>query len=95
MRRFSNSAWLVSDSPKIDFLILLHQKRMQQLIYYEVFDFRYNEVNPHCGLNGEVGYVADCCPRGAGFDSRVMYGFFPHVREAEDIGLLKGSKQVK
>jgi hypothetical protein len=32
------------------------------------------------GLNG--------APEVAGFDSRVMYGFFPHVKEVEDIGLI-------
>jgi hypothetical protein len=28
-------------------------------------------------LNGVVVSVADCYPKGAGFDSRVMLGFFP------------------
>jgi hypothetical protein len=40
-----------------------------------------------CGLNGTVVNVTDCYPRGAGFDSRVMHGFVPHVKEVEDIGL--------
>jgi hypothetical protein len=29
------------------------------------------------GLNGVVVSVADCYPKGAGFDSRVMLGIFP------------------
>jgi hypothetical protein len=31
--------------------------------------------------------TTDCYLRGAGFDSRVMHGFFLHVKEVEDIGL--------
>jgi hypothetical protein len=41
----------------------------------------------HSGLNGAVFHLADCYPEGAGFDSRVMHGFFPHEKEVEDIGL--------
>jgi hypothetical protein len=37
----------------------------------------------HCisisGLNGVVVNIADCYPRGAGFDSRVMHGFLSDV----------------
>jgi hypothetical protein len=49
------------------------------------------------GLNGAVVNVADCYPKGAGFDYRVMHGFFSHVKEVEDIGitiLLKEAKHV-
>jgi hypothetical protein len=38
-------------------------------------------------LNGVVVNVVDCYPKGAGFDSGLMNGFFPHVRDVEDIGL--------
>jgi hypothetical protein len=37
------------------------------------------------GLNSAVVNVADYNPRGAEFDSRVMYGFFHHIIEVEDI----------
>jgi hypothetical protein len=40
-----------------------------------------------CGLYGAVVNVADCYPRGAGFDSRVTNEFFPYVKEVEDMGL--------
>jgi hypothetical protein len=33
--------------------------------------------NPFCGLNGLVVCIADCYPKGAGFDSWVMLGIFP------------------
>jgi hypothetical protein len=40
-------------------------------------------------LNGAVVNVAECYPTGAGFDSRVVLGFFPHAKEVEDIGPFK------
>jgi hypothetical protein len=33
--------------------------------------------------------ITDCYLRGAGFDSRVMHGFFPHVKEVEDTDLIE------
>jgi hypothetical protein len=39
------------------------------------------------GLINAVVNMADCYPKGSGFDIRVMHEFFPHVEEVEDFGL--------
>jgi hypothetical protein len=44
------------------------------------------------GLNGAVINNPDCHPEGAGFDSRVMLGFFP-VRQK--INLIKEANNVQ
>jgi hypothetical protein len=38
-------------------------------------------------LNGSVGSIADLIPKSPGFESQISHGFFPHVKEVEDIGL--------
>jgi hypothetical protein len=43
----------------------------------------YSPFRDFGGLSGAVVKVADCYRIGAGFDSRVMHGFFPHVKEVE------------
>jgi hypothetical protein len=49
---------------------------------------RHSIVCGHGDLNGVVVSGADCCPKGAGFNSWVMLGIFPLRNErVEDIGL--------
>jgi hypothetical protein len=38
-----------------------------------------------CGLNGVVFSIADCYPKGAGFNSRVMLGIFPLGKRGKDL----------
>jgi hypothetical protein len=49
----------------------------------EIFECVYSGVN-----------VTNCCPNGVGFDSGVMHGCFPHVKEGEDTGL-RNQKSIK
>jgi hypothetical protein len=45
--------------------------------------------------NGSVGSIADLIPKGPGFESQISHGFFPHVKEVEDIGLTnRKEKQI-
>jgi hypothetical protein len=39
--------------------------------------------------------VTDCYPIGAGFDFRVMHGFFPHVEKVNAIGRTNLLKEAK
>jgi hypothetical protein len=42
-----------------------------------------------------VVIATDSYPKGAGFNSRVMHGFFSHDKEVENIDLLKKAKHVE
>jgi hypothetical protein len=63
-----------------------YQKRkICDMVFWVIASFYIPRLKSN--LNGSVVYATDCYLKGAGFDSRVMLGVSPHVKEVEDIGL--------